>query len=119
MELLVLLAISYLFGVEKTHGKYEQAGIKKPPAKPKDKWNPTWAPETFRNAPYNFAAKTHYGLLAGAHIAGGLRDGWRSAYLKKPSGKPSVSTSAGPTPGPSATTVPPLSLIHISEPTRH
>ncbi|MEU3050374.1 hypothetical protein ABZ705_28375, partial [Streptomyces sp. NPDC006984] len=86
MELLVLLAISYLFGVEKTHGKYEEAGIKKPPAKPKSKWEPSRAPDTFRNTPYSIAAKTHYGLLAGAHMAGGLRDGWRSAYLKKPTG---------------------------------
>lgn len=81
MELLLLLAISYLFGVEKTHGKYEKAGIKKPPAEPKGKWEPTRAPETFRNTPYNVAAKAHYGLLAGAHAAGGLRDGWRLSLI--------------------------------------
>lgn len=104
MELLVLLAITYLFGVDNTHGKYEQAGIKKPPPKPKSKWSPTRAPDTFRNAAYNAAAKTHYGLLAGAHWAGGLRDGWRSAYLKKPDTGPSGSPSAEPPPGPSAPT---------------
>ncbi|MFE2548496.1 hypothetical protein ACFXGI_08100 [Streptomyces sp. NPDC059355] len=111
MELLVLLAITYLVGVDNTHGKYEKAGIKKPPPTTKAKWSPTRAPDTFRNAAYNVSAKTHYGLLAGAHWAGGLRDGWRSAYLKKPGTKPSGSPSAQPPPGPSAptagTTVPP------------
>ncbi|MCX4576828.1 hypothetical protein OHB41_27380 [Streptomyces sp. NBC_01571] len=104
MELLILLAITYLVGVDNTHGKYEQAGIKKPPPKPKAKWEPTRAPDTFRNASYNAAAKTHYGLLAGAHLAGGLRDGWRSAYLKKPGTKPSGSSPATPPSGPSGTT---------------
>ncbi|MGW6569927.1 hypothetical protein ACWF79_31665, partial [Streptomyces sp. NPDC054975] len=104
MDLLILLAISYLIGVDNTHGKYEQAGIKKPPPKPKTKWQPTKAPDTFRNSSYNAAARAHYGLLAGAHWAGGLREGWRSAYLKKPDRKPSGSPSAAPPPGPSAPT---------------
>lgn len=104
MELLILLAITYLVGVDNTHGKYEQAGIKKPPAKPKAKWAPTKTPDTFRNASYNAAAKAHYGLLAGAHWAGGLRDGWRSAYLKKTGAKPSGSPTATPPSGPSAST---------------
>lgn len=114
MELLILLAITYLVGVDNTHGKYEQAGIKKPPAKPKGKWAPTKAPDTFRNASYNAAAKAHYGLLAGAHWAGGLRDGWRSAYLKTPgitpSGSPSATTPpepSGPSASPPGATVPP------------
>ncbi|MFF4433037.1 hypothetical protein ACFYZ4_28255 [Streptomyces sp. NPDC001513] len=102
MELLILLAITYLVGVDNTHDTYERAGIKKPPLKPKGKWAPAKAPDTFRNASYNAAAKTHYGLLAGAHWAGGLRDGWRSAYLRKPGIKPSGSPSATPPPGPSA-----------------
>ncbi|MFI5805660.1 hypothetical protein [Streptomyces sp. NPDC051561] len=111
MELLLLLAISYVFGVENTHTKYGQAGIEKPPSPPKEKWSPGKAPETFRTAPYNAAAKAHYGLLAGANWAGGLRDGWRSGYLKKPGPSGSASASATPgakpsahTPGP---TVPP------------
>ncbi|MFF3426414.1 hypothetical protein [Streptomyces sp. NPDC002602] len=112
MELLILLAITYLVGVDNTHGKYEQAGIKKPPPKPKAKWAPTKAPDTFRNASYNAAAKAHYGLIAGAHLAGGLRDGWRSAYLKKPKTKPSGSPAATPPAGPAApdpgVTVPPM-----------
>ncbi|MCZ4086518.1 hypothetical protein, partial [Streptomyces antarcticus] len=65
MELLILLAITYLVGVDNTHDKYEQAGIKKPPPKPKDKWAPKKTPDTFRNSSYNAAAKTHYGLLRG------------------------------------------------------
>ncbi|MER7955164.1 hypothetical protein [Streptomyces sp. NPDC096030] len=104
MDLLILLAISYLIGVDNTHGKYEQAGIKKPPPNPKTTWQPTKAPGTFRNASYNAAAKAHYGLLAGAHWAGGLRDGWRSTYLKKPERRPSGSPSATSPPGPSAPT---------------
>ncbi|WP_267887480.1 hypothetical protein [Streptomyces sp. XY332] len=111
MEILVLLAISYLVGVNNTHDTYEKAGIKKPPPKPKSKWSPTRAPDTFRNGAYNAAAKAHYGLLAGAHFAGGLRDGWRSAYMKKPGAKPSGSPSAAAPAGPSApaagATVPP------------
>lgn len=96
MELLVLLAISYLVGVDNTHGKYEKAGIQKPPQKTQAKWSPSKAPDTFRNASYNAAAKAHYGLLAGAHWAGGLRDGWRSAYLKKPRSTDSGSPAAPP-----------------------
>lgn len=112
MELLILLAITYLVGVDNTHGKYKDAGIKKPPPKAKAKWSPTKAPDTFRNASYNAAAKAHYGLLAGAHMAGGLRDGWRSAYLKKPGKTPSGSPAATQPSGPSAAapgvTVPPM-----------
>lgn len=99
MELLVLLAISYLVGVDNTHGKYEKAGIQKPPSKTQAKWSPSKAPDTFRNASYNAAAKAHYGLLAGAHWAGGLRDGWRSAYMKKPRAKDSGSSAAAPSAG--------------------
>ncbi|MFD5510759.1 hypothetical protein ACFWIB_23725 [Streptomyces sp. NPDC127051] len=111
MELLILLAITYLTGVDNTHDKYEKAGIKKPPPKSKSKWEPTRSPDTFRNASYNAAAKTHYGLLAGAHWAGGLRDGWRSAYLKKPgttpSGPPSGTAPSGSSGPLSGATIPP------------
>ncbi len=111
MELLLLLAISYLVGVDNTHGKYEIAGIKKPPPKTQDKWSPAKSPDAFRNASYNAAAKAHYGLLAGAHWAGGLRDGWRSAYMKKPrtthSGSPASTPPGGAPQAAAGAAVPP------------